>query len=182
MKFPSILGSLALVAIVYAFSCDFANAESPYERDLKQLIEQRDKAITAATAPIIDRFKANAEQLLRRATQAGDLDAANKIKASIGGGTPVSTTGPIKDLRKQLSGTTWKAVPSKPLRGGFAERLTFTEKTLEPGGYKYEAQSHNAVTVTFTGGDKEIMNLSPDGKRLQFTQGKTDYTYELASE
>ena len=170
------------IAIVLCSLASVAHGESTYERDLKQIIDQRDKAIAAAAAPIIARSKADAAQLLRRATQAGDLDAANKIKEFIGTTTPVVQGGPVKDLRKQLAGTMWKAVPSSPLRGGLAASLTFTEKSVEPGGYKYEVESHNSVTITFTGGDKQVMALAPDGKHLKLTYGKTDFVYELASQ
>lgn len=158
------------------------HAESTYERDLRQIVDQRDKAIAAAAAPIIARSKSDAESLLRRATQAGDLDAANKIKEFLGSTTPVVQGGPVKDFNKQLKGTTWKAVPSAPLRGGLAASLTFSEKTVEPGGYHYDIESHNSLTITFTGGDKQVVTLAPDGKRLKLTLGKTEYVYELASQ
>ena len=170
------------IAIVLCVLVATSHAESTYERDLKQIIDQRDKAIAAAAVPIIARSKADAEQLLRRATQAGDLDAANKIKAFLGSNSPIVQGGPVKDLRKQLVGTMWKAAPSTPLRGGLAASLTFTEKSVEPGGYRYEVESHNSVTVIFTGGDKQVMALAPDGKHLKLTYGKTDFVYELASQ
>ena len=158
-----------------------ARGESTYERDLKQIVDQRDKAIAAAAAPIIARAKADAAALMRKATQAGDLDAANKIKEFLGDTTPVVQGGPVKDLKKQLVGTRWKAVPSSPLRGGLAPVLTFTEKSVEPGSYKYEVESHNSVTIIFTGGDRQAMSLAPDGKRLKLAYGKAEFVYELDS-
>lgn len=158
-----------------------SRGETTYERELKELIQQRDQAVAAASAQINARFKVSAEQLLRRATQAGDAEAANKIKEAFGVEAS-STSESVKNLRKQLIGTTWKAVPGTPLRGGLAETLTFTEKCLEPGGYRYEAEKHNSVTITFTGGDKQTMTLAKAGTRLQFTRNKIEYAYELVPE
>src|SRR3954468_21822729 len=89
-------------------------AETPSERELQQLIEQRDKAI----APIISRFNASAEQLLKRAMQAGDLEAAEKIKAEMANAAVPGTAKTAKELQSQLAGTTWKAGPSATLRPG----------------------------------------------------------------
>src|SRR5688572_29904440 len=98
MKTQPINIAVTLCAFVSA-----ASGESAFERDLKQLIDQRDKAIAAAAAPINTRFNTAAEQLLRRATQSGDLDSANKIKAAMGGGgtlggSATSTASPASTL------------------------------------------------------------------------------------
>ena len=83
--------------------------ESAYERDLNQLVEQRDKTLAAATAPITARFKASAEQLLRRATQAGDLDAANKINAALAElGVAGVTDTPKSPLQSLMDGSRWE--------------------------------------------------------------------------
>lgn len=63
---------LATAALVYA--------QTSYERDLAALREQRDQAKAAAIEPIERRYQAALEQLLKRATQGGDLDSALKIK------------------------------------------------------------------------------------------------------
>ena len=102
-----------------------------------------------------------------------------KVKAEIANSALPGSAKSAKELKLQLAGTTWKAVPSAPLRGGFAATLNFTEKTVEPGGYSYEADSHNKVTVTFRGGDTQIMQLSQDGKQLKFSYGKGNFVYEL---
>ncbi len=82
-------------------------------------------------------------------------------------------------LRGRLMGTSWKASPVQPLRGGLAPILTFTEETLAPAGYKYEINDANGVTVYFKRGDTQDMQLSPDGKRLTFTFAEKAYAYEL---
>jgi len=153
-------------------------SQSAYERELNQLVEQRDKALAAASSPINARFRASAEQLLRRATQGGDLDAANKIKAALETNIEPAPAA-IKDLRKQLGGTTWKSVAGMSLRPGLAETLSFTEKTVEPGDYKYEVDRFNTVIITFKFGDKQVMTLTKGGTRMQLTHGANEHAYEL---
>jgi hypothetical protein len=171
--------------IVTVLLCGIISAsygESVYERELKQLIEQRDKAIAAASAPITARFNTSAEQLLKRATQNGDLDAANKIKAAIGDGVPTQgatpPVGPIKDLKRELAGTTWIILPNTAPKGGLTDKLTFTDKVVEPGSYKYEA-THNSVVVTFNKGGTQALELTRDGRHLQYPKGAV--AYELAT-
>jgi hypothetical protein len=86
---------------------------------------------------------------------------------------------PIEDLRTQLAGTNWKAVPAEPLRGGLAPILTFTAAAVAPAGYRYEAASSDAVTIYFSHGDTQVMKLSPDGRHLQFNFQQHDFAYEL---
>lgn len=174
-----------ITTIITVLLCALVSAsygQSAYERELNQLIEQRDKAIAAASAPITARFKTSAEQLLKRATQSGDLDAANKIKAVLGDSASASGTAPtdgsIKDLRRQLAGTTWIILPNTPLKGGLTNKLTFTDKVVEPGSYKYEA-THNSVVVTFNKGATQALELTRDGRHLQYPKGPV--AHELAT-
>jgi hypothetical protein len=51
-----------------------------YDREVAQLTAQHDKAVIEATYPIAQRYKEALEQLLKKATQAGELDAAVKIR------------------------------------------------------------------------------------------------------
>ena len=60
-----------------------ADQGSPYAKDVERLVKQRDSETSQAIAPIQKRFDLAAQQLLRKAIQAGNLDAANKIKAAI---------------------------------------------------------------------------------------------------
>ena len=155
------------------------HGQSAYERDLEQLIEQRDKALAAAAAPIHERFQATAEQMLRRATQAGDLAAATKIQAAIAANVQASRAG-IKDLRKELAGTTWKSLPGKPVRPGLGPTFSLTEKDVQPGGYKYDVEKSNTVIITFNQGGTQVMTLAKGGTRLEFSLGAVDYVYEIA--
>ena len=49
-----------------------ALAQSPFERELGKLGEQRERDLNAATDPINRRYKESLDALLRRATQAGE--------------------------------------------------------------------------------------------------------------
>lgn len=99
------------------------SAETPFEREFKQLRDQREKSVAAAVDPINRRYQASLEQLLRRATQGNDLDTAVKIRKEMG--APVSATagsssakpdgekkGKLskKDIQSLLTNTTWTLV------------------------------------------------------------------------
>ena len=60
-----------------------ANAETEYERQFKLLTEQRDKAISAAVEPINRRYAASLERLIKRTTQAAQLEKALEIKKEL---------------------------------------------------------------------------------------------------
>lgn len=79
-------------------------SESQSERELAQLREQRDKAIAAAVDPINRRYHASLDQLLRKATQSNDLEAAVKIQNELKGIQPTSL---LLDLRASIEGTQW---------------------------------------------------------------------------
>ena len=82
-----------IVATLIVASIPCLHAESLFERELKQLRDQRDKAVAAAAEPINRRYQASLEQLLRRATQGNDLETALKIKQEMG--NPAATTPAI---------------------------------------------------------------------------------------
>ena len=89
-------------AIVLAASTiPMLRAETPTEREFKLLQDQRNKAIAVASEPINRRYQTALEQLLRRATQANDLETALKIKQEIG----ASATSATPDSKSEF--TTW---------------------------------------------------------------------------
>jgi len=169
---------LAIVALLIGALLSRSYGISDTERELKRLMDERDQAIAAATAPVTARFKTAAQQLLQRAIQLGDLDAANKIRTAIGDETStqnaLNAAGPLKDLRNHIAGTKWKAVPGAILPGGLGQALSFTEKTVEPGNYKYDAL-HDNVTITFNHGGKAVLMLARDGVHLQLPKGPVVY-------
>jgi hypothetical protein len=181
-----------LAALLRAYLTTLEVLEKKYTQnsDIEKAVASRDErtkaeeqlkvltptAVLAGTASVAATpLAANPPQ---RPVQANDSDGSGKIKEAPGG-APSKAIEPIKDLRKQLAGTTWNAVPGTSLRGGLAASLTFTEKEVQPGGYRYEVDRHNIVTITFNGGDKQPMTLTKGGTRLQFWQGKTERAYEL---
>lgn len=75
------------IAFLFAFLIAVTGstfAESDSAQEFKRLDEEHQKAITAAIEPINRRYQESLEQLLRKATQANDLDTAVRIKEVIG--------------------------------------------------------------------------------------------------
>ena len=63
---------------------DFKNeAKTMQDKELVRLVDQRDKAAAVAAAPAERRFDLATQQLIRKATQTGDLDASIKLKDMI---------------------------------------------------------------------------------------------------
>jgi hypothetical protein len=75
---------ITMSVLLVGFAVCTLRAETPAERELKLLQNQRDKAIATASEPINRKFQAALEQLLRRATQSNDLETALKIKQELG--------------------------------------------------------------------------------------------------
>ena len=101
-------------------------AETPSEREFKQLRDQRDKAVATAIEPINRRYQSSLDQLLRRATQANDLESALKIKQEMASSaitiTPAATSKPEsathqaktkKQWEDYLNNTVWKMTQAK---------------------------------------------------------------------
>ena len=85
-------------------------AESPIERELTQVTAKRDKALATATESIQRKHLTTLEQLLRRAMQANDLDAATKIKAKLKK-LPRTNADQRNDLANALRGSKWTWEP-----------------------------------------------------------------------
>ena len=106
--------SLLCVITIGVATC-FVNAdESQFVTELSRLAEQRDKAIATATEPIQKKYVDLAQQLLIRATKAGDYDAVLKIKAALE--TEVSKSPPqgVPSDAKQFKGKWYKVYIGKP--------------------------------------------------------------------
>ena len=73
------MNHLRIIFILITFSVSAALYATPFEQELAQLQEQRAKALATASDPINRRYAVSLEQLLRRATQANDLDSAIKM-------------------------------------------------------------------------------------------------------
>lgn len=89
-------------------------AATSVEEELKQLQQQREKALAAATDPIDRKYQEALEQMLRRALQAKDVEGAVKIQGLLSSQPGV--------VAKQLAGV-WTMVAST----GYRAELTFRE-------------------------------------------------------
>ena len=74
-------------------------AKTPQDKELMRLVDQRDKAAAIATAPAEKRFDLAAQQLIRKATQTGNLDAAIKLKDMIAEAKPSPASAPVEGAK-----------------------------------------------------------------------------------
>ena len=99
------LKPLSLAALLpFVLNVASVRADSASERELTQAREQRDKAVAFAVEPINRRYQATLEQLLRKATQANDLETAVKIQNELKTLQPASSS---TDLRTAIEGKEW---------------------------------------------------------------------------
>lgn len=89
-------------------------AQSQLGREFTQIQEQQVKAAAVALEPVNRRYQAALEGLLRRATQAGDLQTAVAVSEEIKRVTAPAASGPgekvalpADGLEKRLIGTKW---------------------------------------------------------------------------
>jgi hypothetical protein len=78
-------------------------AQTIHDKELLRLVSLRDKETAAAMVPIQKRFDLAAQQLLRKATQSGDLDAAIKLKAMIEEVTNSSNPAPVVSANASIA-------------------------------------------------------------------------------
>ena len=102
---------LALLTVAMLSVPCRAQAQTDSARELKRLQEERDKAVAVAMEPIKRRYLSSLEPLLRRATQANDLDTAIKIREEIqksgAAGQGVAESGAAAAFAAKLIGTKW---------------------------------------------------------------------------
>jgi hypothetical protein len=79
MKHVNLLIGIAALALVNVMSF----AGSTFEGELKQLQEKHEKELAAAVEPVNRHYQQDLEQLLRKASQSGDLDTAVKAKEAL---------------------------------------------------------------------------------------------------
>ena len=76
---------------------DFKNeAKTMQDKELVRLVDQRDKAASVAAAPAERRFDLATQQLIRKATQTGNLDAAIKLKEMIAEAKNAADSAPVE--------------------------------------------------------------------------------------
>jgi hypothetical protein len=146
-----------------------AAGQTDTARELKQLQDQRDKAISTAAEPINRRYAASLEQLLRRAIQTSDLDTANKIRAELqklgvtasavgaGSGSVLGQTDEAKRnaLRTHLRDSKWK------LSGGKSFELRADGSTTaswhgRKGSWKVTGPNTAEISITNSGAQRKV--------------------------
>jgi hypothetical protein len=127
---------------------------SDFDRELERATSQYHKSIAEATASIDQRYKDTLEQLLTKATQAKDLEAAVKIKNT-------------------LAGMTGKVVVGIWSRDNTGSVMNFTEggnyKVSWSGGEgegRWRAMSRLDVEVTEKSGRVSKFRVSEDGRSI----------------
>jgi len=76
---------------------DFKNeAKTMQDKELVRLVDQRDKAAALAAGPAERRFDLATQQLIRKATQTGNLDAAIKLKDMIAEAKTSANSAPVE--------------------------------------------------------------------------------------
>ncbi len=138
-------------------------AQSPYEKELQLLKEQRDKSAEAAVDPINRRYKAAVEQLVSRATQAKDLETAVKAKLE------------LDDLNAQLPGTSWLWT------GNSSMKFTFLPNGRFSGHFKdatWKVLGPDLVAYSWPNGEYSgVMRVAKNFERLdaaEWQAGKND--------
>jgi len=155
-------------------------AESSFERELSQLGAQREREIATASEPINRRYKESLETLLRRATQANDLDTALKIReaiAAVGSGPPVvSPPAPTtnsasskveltkRGLEKRLEKTAWATDSNNWCKRLLIEDGKVIHNPNEKGqGRSAKFQALDGATIAFQWDGKTMtITFSPD--------------------
>ncbi len=92
-------------------------AKTMQDKELVRLVDQRDKAAAIAAGPAEKRFDLATQQLIRKATQTGNLDAATKLKEMIAEAKTSANAAPVEVAKigfKSLSGSSkGKECPEK---------------------------------------------------------------------
>ena len=154
--------SLFLALIVASVTC---SAESPLEKELKQLTSQRDAAIASASDPINRKYQAALEPLLKRATQSNDLDAAIKIREALSRAAAAAPTSePKANLVALLTSGRWEWYTTTDLTGT-AYHVTFgadNQCSIEPGKQfltKWEALNSRQVRIDTLSGNYYVFDI-----------------------
>jgi hypothetical protein len=151
--------SLTSAALAFLSLALFANAAPDYDRQVEVATEKRDKAVAQASEPINRDYLTTLQDLMKKATAAGDLEAALKIKTVIESVDPKGRAG-------RLLGD-W-------LDGSKSSRLQFTAAGVFKeiwGGKVQEGRFKNKTSakaeVELNNGSKYEYVLSEDGTSLK---------------
>jgi hypothetical protein len=155
-----------LLAVLCLVAVDVAFAVTDGAREFDQLTLERDRALAAASEPINRRYQAALEQLLRRATQANDLDTAVRIKAAL---ARLSTTAPpgSGDSKAEVIGT-WKFTNNADGHTGIVE--INADNTYSSGGKqigRWDIEGKQIVITLDQGGHQDRYDLPVRGGKLE---------------
>jgi hypothetical protein len=164
------------VLLIFSFSSP-ARAESPIEREFKQLKQQREKALAAAAEPINRRYKDSLDQLLRRATQGNDLAAAVAVKeelAAIGSPAAANAQGSTSD-KIALAGSVWQWATKETVAFN-ADNTAVLTRASGTVSWKWQSEADGTFTL-----DNGRFLLIPDkhGKTAQIKQPKDNTTFTI---
>ena len=161
---------LFLSSLLIGTTCALS-AESQFERELKQISEQRNAAIVTAFEPINRRYQASLEQLLKRATQANDLDAAIKIRDALFRAPATTATNQTKaNLIALLTNGRWEWFSSAEFTGN-AFHISFAADnrcSIEPGIQfltKWEAVNAKQVRIYRTDGNYYVFDIDASAQQ-----------------
>jgi len=107
------IGLQVIAVLVQVVAMIPASAQSKLDRELTQLMEQKEKALAAAIEPVNRQYQKSLETMLRRAMQTGDLETAVKIKGELEklGASQQAAEEPADSradsFAKRLVGTKW---------------------------------------------------------------------------
>lgn len=142
--------------------------QGAYDRELKELTEERDRALASASEPINRRYKASLEQLLRKATQNNDLQAALKIDEALRTLGRTIPAGAIADPTGKWKWTSGRIITIQS-DGKF---------TVDKGGggtWRWKNPKKGEFTLTWDKGDYvDTLVISADGAGISGSNNKGD--------
>ena len=95
----------SIIALVLLSFSTSSFADSPLERELSRLKEQREKALSTAAEPINRRYRDELQKLLRQASDAKDATSAALIVEAMN--TPLEFESQHTDVVKFLMSSNW---------------------------------------------------------------------------
>jgi hypothetical protein len=147
-------------------------AETDVGREMNQLQDQHTKAVATAIEPLKRRYQTSLEQLLKRATQANDLDTALRIREQLTalGAAAVSSPAKPRYTRETLSQLlttsewSWSAKPGPPDHSN-TTRVTFTKDQFLMAGKSISPYKVIDSSTLFL--DKKVLKFADDYKSFE---------------
>jgi hypothetical protein len=162
-------------------------AETDIGREMNQLQDQHTKAVAAATEPLKRRYQSALEQLLKRATQANDLDTALRIREQltalgVAAVSPTTKTRYTKETLQQRLTTSewsWSTKAGPPDRSNYT-RVTFTRDRFLMAGKPIS--SYKVIDSSTVQLDKKVLKFADDYKSFEvpnWSDGAARYGYRV---